>query len=328
MKKAFSRFLSLFCIFALLMSFSSCTDESKSTQNENVSYHTVTFNSNGGSEIPEVRVAHGSYIQKPSKIPMLENHIFSHWSLDGEQFFFDIKTIEKDITLCAEWISAENMFELVPDENGISISGIKLKKSLESLFVPALINGKSVVAVLDGAFEKASEQHAKNIIFPETVTYIGSHAFSDILSAEITFEGRITELCESSFEECKTLTSISLGEGLQSIPIRAFAKCTSLKSIDIPSGVSVISENAFDGCSSMLTAVLPSTLRSIENSAFLNTNIQTVFFGGTEEEFNSIEIAEKNEKITTATLYFYSKEKPADEGNYWHYNNNNIPILW
>jgi hypothetical protein len=97
---------------------------------------------------------------------------------------------------------------------------------------------------------------------------------------------------------------------------------------DAASGTVHVEENAFEGCTSMLTVVLPSTLSTIEDSAFAYcSNIKTVFFGGTEEQFDAIEIADSNEAITDANLYIYSESEPTDDGNYWHYEGGS-PVIW
>jgi hypothetical protein len=52
-----------------------------------------------------------------------------------------------------------------------------------------------------------------------------------------------------------------------------------------------------------------------------------VFFGGTEEQFDAIEIADSNEAITDANLYIYSESEPTDDGKYWHYEGGS-PVIW
>ena len=68
--------------------------------------------------------------------------------------------------------------------------------------------------------------------------------------------------------------------------------------------VTTVEENAFEGCSSMLTMVLPATLTTVEDSAFANCkNIKSIFFGGTEEQFDAISVADSNEALSRADLF-------------------------
>ena len=78
----------------------------------------------------------------------------------------------------------------------------------------------------------------------------------------------------------------------------------------------------------MLTMVLPATLTTVEDSAFANCkNLKTIFFGGTEEQFDALSIADSNEALADTELYIYSESEPAEQGNYWHYENGS-PVIW
>lgn len=62
---------------------------------------TVTFDSNGGSEVSSIQVNKGELIEKPSD-PIREGFEFDGWYLNDQLFIFT-KAIEKDITLIAKW---------------------------------------------------------------------------------------------------------------------------------------------------------------------------------------------------------------------------------
>src|SRR5690554_5175818 len=63
--------------------------------------YTVTFDSNGGSEVASVVVEEGSKVDEPSE-PTRLGYDFIEWQLDGDKFDFDT-LITKDITLIAIW---------------------------------------------------------------------------------------------------------------------------------------------------------------------------------------------------------------------------------
>jgi hypothetical protein len=78
----------------------------------------------------------------------------------------------------------------------------------------------------------------------------------------------------------------------------------------------------------MLTIVLPATLTTVEDSAFANCNaLRTIFFSGTEEQFDTISISDSNEALKNANLYIYSETQPTNDGNYWHYEGGS-PVIW
>ena len=67
----------------------------------NTKMRTVTFDSNGGTEVSSVEVEKGKTITEPAA-PTKEDEKFLGWYLDGRKFSFDTK-IEKNITLKARW---------------------------------------------------------------------------------------------------------------------------------------------------------------------------------------------------------------------------------
>lgn len=94
------------------------------------------------------------------------------------------------------------------------------------------------------------------------VTAIGKLAFSP-------HAGRLTDE-EAAFR--KTITSITLPEGITEIAGSAFWSCAALQSVNIPDGVSKIGESAFCGCIMLKNINFPDTLRTIGNYALFKCN--------------------------------------------------------
>ena len=71
--------------------------------------YTVTFNSNGGSNIPRQTVKKGEKVIKPDN-PVKTNNkfIFKEWQLNGKTYDFNT-SVTSDITLVAEWFDCTNM---------------------------------------------------------------------------------------------------------------------------------------------------------------------------------------------------------------------------
>ena len=319
----------LICALALLPSLAACNDESESSESVGEIYRIITFNSNGGTPVESIKVRDNHYATRPED-PTLDNYVFRRWEREGREWLFDAKRVTEDMTLSALWVSAVELFDLEPavDSGDLVITGFKKHASFSTLKIPSTINGKTVVALADEAFAFTNTDYAKHIILPDTIVSVGDGAFMRSPEATFDIQGVLTSIGESSFEGCSLLTSVKLGEGIESIPFMCFFECTSLTTINIPNGVTTVEENAFEGCSSMLTMVLPATLTTVEDSAFANCkNIKSIFFGGTEEQFDAISIADSNEALSRANLYIYSESEPAEEGNYWHYENGS-PVIW
>ena len=66
---------------------------------------TVTFDSNGGSEVASVEVADGDTVEAPTA-PTKANYVFDGWYKDETEWKFDTNTVTANITLKAEWNTA------------------------------------------------------------------------------------------------------------------------------------------------------------------------------------------------------------------------------
>ena len=88
----------------------------------------------------------------------------------------------------------------------------------------------------------------KNTIIPNSVTAIGSYAFSG----------------------CSSLTSVTIPNSVTSIGDGAFANCSGLTSVTIPNSVTSIGDHAFDQCSSLTSVTIGNSVTSIGKYAFYN----------------------------------------------------------
>ena len=329
-KRNFISRLALLLVLAMSVSafFTACSkDKNDGTTSETV-YYTVEFNTAGGNKIESMKIASGQRISKPIP-PTRENYIFVEWRYQLAPWSFEADKVTCDMTLTAHWIAADSVFLYDPIEGSGNavITGFKNLPELSALAIPEILNGYNVTAIGDGAFAEFNSNHITSITIPETVTSVGSYAFEDI-TAKLTLKGELTHIGEGAFMGCTALESIKLGNGLTALPFSAFHGCSSLKSVIIPEGVTLISEDAFKDCSSIVTVVIPSGVTEIENSAFDGCEaLKTVFFGGTEEAYDTITIDEKNEALESASVCFYAEEKPASSG-YWHFDEDGKPTLW
>lgn len=323
------KLVALICAISTLALFTVSCNGGDEDQTSGEKYHTVTFNTNGGSIVESIKVLDNHYASRPED-PTLENHIFSRWEKDGKMWLFDTKKITESMTLSALWVPAVELFELEPDEksSGLLLAGFKKQASFKTLNVPSTINGKTVVGITAEGFENTSVDHAEKIILPESIVYVGDSTFRNSAEIEIEILGTLLSIGESTFENCAKLEKVKLGNGITSIPFMCFSGCSSLRTIDLPETVTTIEENAFEKASSMISVVVPTSLTSVEDSAFMNCpSLRTIFYKGTAEQFEAIDIADGNEAFEDAKVYLYSEEQPSDDGDYWHYENGSA-MIW
>ena len=102
-----------------------------------------------------------------------------------------------------------------------------------------------------------------------SVTSISDSAFEECYSlSSITIPDGVTSIGNYAFDECYSLSSITIPDGVTSIGDSAFFECYSLSSITIPDSVTSISDSAFEECYSLSSITIPDGVTSIGDSAF------------------------------------------------------------
>lgn len=127
----------------------------KWNQKAGFEYVTVTFNSNGGSEIHPIDVVKGSTIALESYVPTRSGYDFIGWKLNGETVT-ENTPINEDVTLVAEWKEATRTVTFNTN-GGSTISPVTVKKdstiNLDD-YLPTRNNYEFVAWFLDSNFEQ------------------------------------------------------------------------------------------------------------------------------------------------------------------------------
>ncbi|MGN1320712.1 MAG: leucine-rich repeat protein, partial [Acutalibacteraceae bacterium] len=171
--------------------------------------------------------------------------------------------------------------------------------SLTSVIIP-----DSVTSIGRYAFDGCSS--LTSVTIPDSVTSIGDYTFYHCSSlASITIPDSVTSIGEGAFRGCSSLTSVTVSNGITSIGYSAFSNCSSLTSITIPDSVTSIDWFAFEGCSSLTSVTIPDSVKRIEWYAFGDcSSLTDVYYGGTEDQWNSIVIGSSNEDLLNATIHY------------------------
>lgn len=109
----------------------------------------------------------------------------------------------------------------------------------------------------------------------------------------------------AAFGGCGKLKMIHLSNSLTNLPVGTFQGCVSLENIVLPDKLSEINWQSFMGCTNLKSIVIPKSVTSIGSNAFNNCdNLQTIYYTGTPEEWNAVEIASGNNAITYADIIY------------------------
>ena len=110
-----------------------------------------------------------------------------------------------------------------------------------------------------------------NIVNPTNPNGFGANIISNTYEngqGIITFDGPVTNIGESAFSTCSTLTNITIPNTVKHIGSYAFETCFSLNSIIIPNGVETVDFQAFGWCNSLESITIPSSVTYIGENLF------------------------------------------------------------
>ena len=106
------------------------------------------------------------------------------------------------------------------------------------------------------------------------VITINNNAFENCTSlTSITIPNSVTEIYSYSFNGCTSLANVNWSNSLISINQNAFYGCTSLTSVRFPGSLKTIKQHAFSGCTLLERIILNEGLTTINHNAFANTAI-------------------------------------------------------
>ena len=117
----------------------------------------------------------------------------------------------------------------------------------------------------------------------------------------------ITSIGEAAFRGHTELTSVTIPNSVTEIGMGAFNGCAGLETITIPDGVTSISQGAFSSCTGLTSVTIPSSVTQIWMGAFgFSTNLKDVYYAGSQEQWEKIEIWFSNDPLENATIHYNS----------------------
>lgn len=153
-------------------------------------------------------------------------------------------------------------------DNYISICG--WDDRLDALTIPAQLDGSYIMEIADLGLRNDTYITSVDFASAYYLTRIGQLAFKGCtgIAGKVSIPNRITEVGDSAFQDCSSITSLEYYASSQNIPIQCFYNCSSLESVMITDGVSSIEKLAFANCIQLSYVRIPANVTYIAPSAF------------------------------------------------------------
>lgn len=265
-----------------------------------------------------------------------DGYTFVGWEIDtdsgiqilkDEQKLGDFAEPLKTVTLRALW-TPNLEYTLDIEKNTYSVTGLGDFNGTE-LEIPNTYNGLPVTSICASLFDhtKSSSEYPliTSLTIPENITTIGDNAFSNCKNLEIIKYNATNITNLPSYPaifmhagENGNGIIVEVGDNVEKIPSELFAtyesgtdvesqyapKIISLK-IGKNSCLESIGAEAFIYCNSLESVVLPSSLKRIDSFAFyFCANLKHVYYMGTMEEWDSIQMGQGNSSLENAITYY------------------------
>ena len=317
--------------------------------NENVPASLRTVVLTGGTQIPARAFEECSNlggVTLPAGLESIGERAFAGCSaLEGIVFPGSLRTIgEEAFANC-------RMLEQITLPEGLESIGVRAFSECASL-AGELVIPDSVVRIGERAFAFCTA--LGSVTIGGGVKDFGEHAFAFCYDlTRVTVKAGAACIGKWAFYYCPSLAEVTIGEGVTTIGAGAFAWCEALSGrLVLPDSVKEIGLEAFAGCEAMTEAVLgrgverigyrafyqcyalsgillPESVTTIEKCAFERCHgLQKIYYGGTQEAWGRIAIAEGSPALASATVYFYSETPPTGEGNFWHCGADGVIEEW
>lgn len=149
----------------------------------------------------------------------------------------------------------------------------------------------------------------------ESVSIIGECAFESCGKlTSIVIPSNVEEIQTAAFANCDGLLTVTVPGSISVISKNAFGSCDKLEDVRISDGVKSIDEGAFAHCEALKQIVIPESVTEIAEYGFYNsTNLQDVYYGGSEDQWNRIQLHESEREAFAKARMHYSSVGPEEE---------------
>ena len=148
----------------------------------------------------------------------------------------------------------------------------------------------------------------REVRLPDSVAAIGSYAFYTCTGlADLVLNRNISSIEEGTYAVCYSLIDVVIPAQIKTLGNYAFEGCSNMESVTLSGPISAIPEYAFYGDLYLDRIYIPKSVKSIGGAAFFGTEPETVYYEGSEAEWNAVQIAADNGPLAEAEVRFGAK---------------------
>ncbi|MEO2557561.1 FctA domain-containing protein [Collinsella aerofaciens] len=137
--------------------------------------------------------------------------------------------------------------------------------SLSEIDLPSTLKMISGSGAFSGATALTGIEFPKDVAFSDTITGV----FEDCTSlTSVSLPASVTKITSHMFDGCTSLTSVTALSEIESIGDGAFQNCSSLTGIDFPGTLTSIGSSAFQGCANLVSVPKLNKVTKMGSGAF------------------------------------------------------------
>jgi len=210
-----------------------------------IAIYTITFDSDGGSDVEEKYVTAGKTVEEPDT-PGKQGYGFYGW-YNGETEYDFSSAVHSDLTLKAKWgpvkakeVTNENIVKTIK-----TLTESKVLKATGEFSYDLICNvGKALKELYEEKPSVLVSLDLSEVTGLEAIRgFSGCHNLTSI-----SIPDTVTSIRDTAFENCSKLTNFIIPDSVEEIYKAAFYNCLGFTSITIPASVKYIGESAFQYC--------------------------------------------------------------------------------
>lgn len=207
---------------------------------------TVTFDSDGGTQINAVTIDKGTVVSEPAK-PVKDGFDFDGWYADAARTikYNFAATVENNITLYAKWKAKTQPITPPPAEDPAKVK--------EGDAVPGTGGSYIVTSVASKTVTLKKGQNKAKITIPGTVN-VGTEKY------------KVVAIGDGAFSGCKKIKQVTINANVTKIGKNAFSKCSNLKKVILKGKKLTVGKKAFKGTAKKATVKWPKGIKAKDKS--------------------------------------------------------------